>query len=105
MNVYVGLRDALDATKRQFDDYVHRLRRECIGYVVQPERGILFITGSDCAENYFNRDNVVSLSFERLNVGVKLNSLKKPPQKGRTQSASVLVTTNYYHNSDSFNST
>ncbi len=85
-DIYVALRDAFDATKRQLEDYVHRLRREtkthapeCIGHVVRinHKEGFGFITGSDGTEHYFNRDNVVSPSFERMKVGDEVKFIEE----------------------------
>ena len=77
-DVYVALRNAFDAAKRQLDDYMHRIsrqtkehEREYVGRVVQlfPEEGYGYIGRADGARFYFHRDNVVSPDFERLNEG------------------------------------
>ena len=77
-DVYVALRDAFDAARRQLEDYVHRLRREtkthlpehlgCVARISHKE-GFGFITGADGSELYFHRDNVVSPSFDQLKAG------------------------------------
>lgn len=77
-DVYVALRDAFDAAKRQLEDYVHRLRRETkthvlehVGHVkhILHREGFGFIAGADGSELYFHRDNVISPSFDQLKVG------------------------------------
>ena len=77
-DVYVALRDAFDAAKRQLDDYMHRLsrqtkdhEREFIGRIVQlfPEEGYGFIGRADGARFYFHSDNLVSPSFAKLKEG------------------------------------
>ena len=80
-DVYIALRDAFDAAKRQLGDYLHRLNRETkvhereyIGHVVElfPEKGYGYIGRDDGARFYFHRDNLVSPSFSRLKEGVEV---------------------------------
>jgi ribosomal subunit interface protein len=77
-DIYVALRDAFDAAKRQLDDYSRRLRRETkthdaeyIGEVVRlfPEEGYGFIRRTDGDELYFNADNLVNTTLNQLNEG------------------------------------
>lgn len=77
-DVYVALRDAFDAAKRQVDDYLNRLNRqtkehdrEFVGHVVQLflEEEYGFIGRADGARFYFNSDNLVSPSFANLKEG------------------------------------
>lgn len=77
-DVYVALRDAFDAVKRQVDDYLHRLNRqikehdrEFVGHVVQlfSDKGYGYIGRADGARFYFNSDNLVSPSFANLKEG------------------------------------
>ncbi len=77
-DVYVALRDAFDAARRQLDDYSRRLRRETkthepeyIGEVVRlyPDEGYGFIRRSDGDELYFNADNLVNATLTQLNEG------------------------------------
>jgi ribosomal subunit interface protein len=85
-DVYVALRDAFDAAKRQLEDYVHRLRRETkthatehLGCVarISHEEGFGFITGADGSELYFHRDNVVSPSFDQLKAGDEVKFIEE----------------------------
>jgi ribosomal subunit interface protein len=77
-DVYVALRDAFDAAKRQLDDYSRRLRRETkthdteyIGEVVRlfPDEGYGFIRRNGGDELYFNADNLVNTTLKQLNEG------------------------------------
>lgn len=77
-DVYVALRDAFDTAKRQLDDYSRRLRRETkthdaeyIGEVVRlfPDEGYGFIRRTDGEELYFNADNLVNTTLNKLNEG------------------------------------
>lgn len=85
-DVYVALRDAFDAARRQLEDYVRRLRRqtkahepEYIGQVVRlvSKEGYGFIRRADGAELYFHRDNVVSPTFDQLNVGDEVKFIEE----------------------------
>lgn len=90
-DVYVALRDAFDATRRQLDDYVQRMRGETkhhqaefIGEVVRlfPDDGCGFILRSDGDELYFHRDNVVSPTFNQLNVGDEVKFIEELAAEG-----------------------
>jgi len=90
-DVYVALRDAFDAAKRQLDDYSRRLRRETktheaeyIGEVVRlfPEEGYGFIRRADGDELYFNSDNLVNTTFAQLNEGVAVKFIEDMAAEG-----------------------
>jgi ribosomal subunit interface protein len=77
-DVYVALRDAFDAAKRQLDDCNRRSQRqvkeherEFVGRVVQlfRDEGYGYIGRADGARFYFHRDNLISPSFAKLNEG------------------------------------
>ncbi|MHB0974244.1 MAG: ribosome hibernation-promoting factor, HPF/YfiA family [Thiobacillus sp.] len=77
-DIYVALRDAFDAAKRQLDDYSRRLRRETkthdaeyIGEVVRlyPDEGYGFIRRADGDELYFSGTNLVNVTLNQLNEG------------------------------------
>lgn len=77
-DVYVALRDAFDAARRQLDDYSRRLRRETkthdrefIGEVVRlyPDEGYGFLRRPDGEERYFSADNLVNVRLEQLGEG------------------------------------
>lgn len=90
-DVYVALRDAFDATRRQLEDYVQRMRgdtkhhqEEYIGEVVRlfPEDGCGFILRADGDELYFQRDNVVNPAFHQLNVGDEVKFIEELAAEG-----------------------
>src|SRR4249920_598435 len=80
-DVYVALRDAFDAAKRQLEEHI-RLRRGDTkvhpipghGHVkrVLRDEGYGFIETADGRELYFARDNVVDPSFEDLTTGTEV---------------------------------
>ncbi|MDP1757156.1 MAG: ribosome-associated translation inhibitor RaiA [Pseudohongiella sp.] len=90
-DVYVALRDAFDAAKRQLEDYTQRLRGETklhqpeyIGQVVRlfAEDGCGFIQRADGDELYFHRDNVVSPTFDQLKVGDEVKFVEEMAAEG-----------------------
>ncbi len=77
-DVYVAIRDAFDAARRQLEDSVRLTRHytkehvpEVVGRVLRlsPEEGIGFIAGPDGTEYYFSSADVASPRFEQLQVG------------------------------------
>lgn len=90
-DVYVALRDAFDAARRQLDDYVHRLRGETkhhqaeyTGEVVRlfPDDGCGFILRANGDELYFHRDNMVSPAFDQLKVGDEVKFIEELAAEG-----------------------
>lgn len=90
-DVYVALRDAFDAAKRQLDDYSRRLRRETknhdteyIGQVVRlfPDEGYGFILRTDGDELYFSSDNLVNTSLNQLSEGVAVKFIEDVAAEG-----------------------
>ena len=90
-DVYVALRDAFDAAKRQLDDYSRRLRgdtkshpQEHTGLVARlvPEEGYGFIRGADGDEFYFNADNLVNIAFDQLQEGVEVKFIEEMAAEG-----------------------
>ncbi|MDP1927551.1 MAG: ribosome-associated translation inhibitor RaiA [Thiobacillus sp.] len=90
-DVYVALRDAFDAAKRQLDDYSRRLRgetknhaQEHTGLVARlvPEEGYGFIRTVDGEELYFNSDNLVNIKFDQLLLGVEVKFIEEMAAEG-----------------------
>jgi ribosomal subunit interface protein len=90
-DVYVALRDAFDAARRQLEDYGHRLRRETkthpqefTGLVARlvPEEGYGFIRRADGNELYFNSDNLVNINFDQLQEGVEVKYIEEMAAEG-----------------------
>lgn len=90
-DVYVALRDAFDATKRQLDDYSRRLRRETkahpqeyTGLVARlnPDEAYGFIRRADGSELYFSSDNLVNASFDQLKEGDEVKFIEEMAAEG-----------------------
>jgi len=90
-DVYVALRDAFDAAKRQLEDYSHKQRRDTKthepafhGRVARmfPEQGYGFIETPDGQELYFSRENLANVDFDSLQAGVEVQFLEEPAAEG-----------------------
>jgi ribosomal subunit interface protein len=87
-DVYVALREAFDAIKRQLEDREQRLRREIKNHApeyhgcideLNPIAGYGFIVRhADQSRLYFRRDNVVTPQFERLRAGDEVRFIEEP---------------------------
>lgn len=98
-DVYVAIRDAFDATRRQLEDYV----RESRGIVKRHEEppqgriarlfageGYGFIETADGREVYFHANAVLDERFDRLEVGMPVRFAEELGQQG-PQASSVHV--------------
>ncbi|MEO7558647.1 MAG: HPF/RaiA family ribosome-associated protein [Nitrosospira sp.] len=90
-DVYVALRDAFDAAKRQLEDYGRRQRGDIKahapvirGKVVRliAEEGYGFIETPDGEELYFHRDNLTENDFEKLETGSEVKFLEDIGSEG-----------------------
>src|SRR6185369_13218572 len=90
-DVYVAMRDAFDAARRQLEDHARRERGQTKRH--QPadegrvarlfaEPGYGFIETPDGREIYFHRNSIVDGSFERLEVGTAVRFVEEPGEKG-----------------------
>jgi cold shock CspA family protein/ribosome-associated translation inhibitor RaiA len=96
-DVYVAVRDAFDAAKRQLEDYARELRG-CVktrtpiphGRIVRlhAEDGFAFIETSDGRAIYFHRNSVVGGGFDRLHVGNEVRFSEEAGERG-PQASSV----------------
>lgn len=77
-DVYVAVRDAFDAARRQLEDYVRRLEGKVKSHEVPPhgkvvrifpDDGYGFIESSDGQEIYFHRNSVLRSAFDKLETG------------------------------------
>ena len=90
-DVYVALRDAFDAAKRQLEETV-RLQRGDVkvhdavqhGEVVRMfrEEGHGFIRTADGRELYFSRENVVHPTFDQLESGAQVQFIEETGAEG-----------------------
>jgi ribosomal subunit interface protein len=90
-DVYVALRDAFDAAKRQLDDYSRRLRRETkahpqeyTGLVARlvPEEGYGFIRRADGNELYFSFGNLVNTTIDQIKTGDEVKFIEEMAAEG-----------------------
>jgi ribosomal subunit interface protein len=98
-DVYVAIRDAFDAARRQLKEYAEKRRREVktheapphgqIGQLV-PDQDYGNIVTSDGREVYFHRNSVLNSRFEELEVGMEVRFEEEQGEKG-PQASSVHV--------------
>jgi len=90
-DVYVALRDAFDAAKRQLEERTRLQRGDIKVHPVPvhgrikrllPEEGHGFIETADGRELYFARENVVGSLFEHLTVGAHVQFIEEIAQEG-----------------------
>jgi ribosomal subunit interface protein len=90
-DVYVALRDAFDAAKRQLEEHIRLQRGDTKVHPVAaqgrikrlfPEEGHGFIETADGRELYFARENVVGFAFEHLAVGTEVQFIEEVAQEG-----------------------
>jgi cold shock CspA family protein/ribosome-associated translation inhibitor RaiA len=98
-DVYVAIRDAFDAVRRQLEDYVRESRGFTKTHDEPPEghiarlflpEGYGFISTSDGREIYFHRNAVLGESFDCLEVGTAVRFAEEPGEQG-PQATSVHV--------------
>jgi ribosomal subunit interface protein len=77
-DVYVAIRDAFNAARRQLEDYVRKRRAKVKthetlphGYIKElfPEQDYGIIDTQDGRDVYFHRNSVIDADFDKLNVG------------------------------------
>ena len=90
-DVFVALRDAFDAAKRQLEDVVREKRGDVKVHEVpqhgriarlSAEEGLGFIETSDGRELYFSRENVVHPAFEDLEPGMPVQFIEELAGEG-----------------------
>lgn len=88
-DVYVALRDAFDAMRRQLEDHARELRGDVKSHDLPPHGVILrlfpdygFIGGSGQGEIYFHRNSVVDSQFDDLEVGAAVRFVATEGEKG-----------------------
>ena len=90
-DIYVALRDAFDAARRQLEDYGRKQRgatkfheQELRGRVARlvPEEGYGFIVTPDGKELYFSRENLANVEFEHLQAGAEVDFLEETGAEG-----------------------
>lgn len=91
-DVYVAIRDAFEAARRQLQEHVRRRRERPhepsgpssegrVGRLIR-DLGYGFIETEDGREVYFHRNSVVDGSFERLEAGAPVHFAEELGEKG-----------------------
>lgn len=88
-DVYVAIRDAFDAARRQLEDYVRRRRGETKAHETPPHGRIaeLYpdygkIEAPDGRLVYFHRRSVVDADFDTLEIGAEVRFAEEMGEKG-----------------------
>jgi len=90
-DVHLAVRDSFDSVQRQLEDHTRRVHGEvkshpelAAGEIVRlfAEDGFGFIEDADGTEYYFNSDNVVNPTFEKLEVGSKVHFIEVVGSEG-----------------------
>jgi ribosomal subunit interface protein len=99
-DVYVAIRDAFDAARRQLEEYERRLRGDIKIHeapsqarVVKlfPDDGYGFLEASEGYEIYFHRNSVLGDAFDRLTVGTEVRFVEEEGEKGPQASTVVIA--------------
>lgn len=98
-DLYVAIRDAFDAARRQLQDHSRRLRGEVKQHngvpharVVRlfPEQDYGFLLTPDGREIYFHRNSVLNGQFDHLQIGVEVRYAEEQGIDG-PQASTVVV--------------
>jgi ribosomal subunit interface protein len=90
-DVYIALRDAFDAVKRQLEEVAREMRGDVKAHAVSqhgkvvrlfPDEGYGFIETADARELYFSRDNVVHPTFDELTAGSEVQFIEEMAAEG-----------------------
>lgn len=99
-DVYVAVRDAFDAARRQVEDYTRERRREVKLHTVPDhgriarllaERDCGFIVTPDGREIYFHRNSVAGGAFEQLETGDEVRFVAQHGESPQGPQASTVV--------------
>jgi ribosomal subunit interface protein len=90
-DIYVAVRDAFDAARRQMEEYERRLRGEVKNHEAPSqarvsklftEEGYGFLEAPNGYEIYFHRNSVLGDAFDRLTVGTEVRFVEEEGEKG-----------------------
>lgn len=99
-DVYVAVRDAFDAARRQLEDYERRLRGDvkihqapARARVIKlfPKEGYGFLESPDGQEIYFHRNSVLKDAFDRMKIGSEVRYVEELGDKGPQASTVDMV--------------
>ncbi len=97
-DVYVAIRDAFSAARRQVQNYMRKRRGEVKVHEDVPyarvsklffEEGYGFLETPDGREIYFHQNSVLNGGFENLDIGVQVRYAEEEGDKG-TQASTVV---------------
>ncbi|MBI5197888.1 MAG: HPF/RaiA family ribosome-associated protein [Nitrospirae bacterium] len=98
-DIYVAVRDAFDAARRQLEDFARRQRGDVKVHETPPharvsklfpEKGYGFLETADGREIYFHRNSVLQDGFDRLKIGTEVRFSEEMGEKG-PQSSTVAI--------------
>ncbi len=90
-DVYVAVRDAFDAARRQLQNYAKRQRKEVKTHEGIPharvgklflEQGYGFLELPDRRAIYFHTNSVLEVDFDRMEVGMEVHFAEEQGEKG-----------------------
>jgi ribosomal subunit interface protein len=99
-DVYVAIRDAFDATRRQLEDHLRRIRGQTKtrepkdrGKIVKlfPEKDYGFIAAADGQEIYMHRNSVTDAGFDKLRVGDEVRYVVHSGEGEKGPQASTVI--------------
>ncbi len=99
-DIYVAIRDAFNAARRQLEEYERRVRGVVKSHEEKPhgfvtklfsEKGYGFLEGPEGYEVYFHRNSVLNNAFDRIAVGAQVRFVEEPGEKGPQASTVVIV--------------
>ncbi len=99
-DVYVAIRDAFDAARRQLQAYARRQRQEVKTHggaprarvtKLFPDEGYGFLETPDGLEVYFHHNSVLNDGFNRLKVGSEVRYVQEQGEQGPQASTVTLI--------------
>lgn len=99
-DLYVAIRDAFDAARRQIQDYAREKRgqvkyhEEILSAYVSalfPEEGFGFLTTEEGKEIYFHRNSVIGEKYGELEIGLRVRYVEEAGEKGPQASTVELI--------------
>ena len=99
-DIYVAIRDAFNAARRQLEDFSRKQRGDVKHHEVLPTgqiKAILpsqdhgFILGRDGRDIYFHRNSVVDADFDKLEEGMEVRFVEEEGEQGPQASTVHLI--------------
>jgi ribosome-associated translation inhibitor RaiA len=102
-DIYVAIRDAFDAARRQLEDYVRRRRGKVKAHEPQPHGWVSqleddhgMIETTDGRIIYFHKNSVINGDFTNMDVGIEVRYVEEQGDLG-PQASSVYVVSKSSH--------